>query len=69
MWTLPSRYRLMRLRIGDTLVVKRGNQAITGTVTRGEADGFWIGSPDGMAYRFALPSTEPAEEVPTSGKT
>ena len=40
----------------------RGNQAITGTVTRGEADGFWIGSPDGIAYR-SLPSSEPAGEV------
>jgi hypothetical protein len=37
------------------------NQAITGRVTGGEADDFWIGSPDGMSYRFALPSTEPAE--------
>jgi len=62
MWTVPSRHRLMRLRVGDTFSAKRGNLAITGIVTRVEADGFWIESPDGMSYRFALSSTEPAEE-------
>jgi hypothetical protein len=52
----------MRLRVGDTFSAKRGNLAITGTVTRVEADGFWIESPDGMSYRFGLAS-EPLDDT------
>lgn len=66
MWTVPSRHRLMRLRVGDTFSAKRGNLAITGIVTRVEADGFWIESPDGMSYRFALASIDPTQEGPVS---
>jgi hypothetical protein len=70
-WTMPRRYRLMKLRVGDTLSAQRGDLAITGTVSRVEADGFWIQAPDGMAYRFSVaspgsdqggPSPETAEE-------
>jgi len=53
-WTIPRRYRLMKLRVGDTLSAKRGDLTITGTVSRVEAEGFWIDSPDGMSYRFTL---------------
>jgi hypothetical protein len=35
-------------------------------VTRVEADGFWIESPDGMSYRFALASIDPTQEGPVS---
>lgn len=68
MWTVPKRHRLMKLRVGDTLSAKRGDLTITGTVNRVDIDGFWIQSPDGMSYRFALPSVEPGQEGPPSNK-
>jgi len=60
-WTIPRRYRLMKLRIGDTLSAKRGELTIAAPVSRVDADAFWIESPDGMSYRFTL-SPEPGQE-------
>jgi len=62
MWTPPRRHRLMKLRVGDRVIVKRDTQAFTGEVSRVEADGFWIASPDGLSYRFAVAPAEPAEK-------
>lgn len=62
MWTPPRRHRLMKLRIGDTVIVKREVQDFTGEVSRIEADGFWIASPDGLSYRFAVMPSEPTEK-------
>jgi hypothetical protein len=58
-WTAPRRHRLMKLRVGDVVTAKRGDQAVTGRVSRVEADGFWLESPDGMSYRSGLASREP----------
>jgi hypothetical protein len=57
----------MKLRVGDTLSAKRGDLTITGTVSRVEAEGFWIESPDGMSYRFTL-GPEPGQEDPPPKK-
>ena len=45
----------MKLRLAANVVVTHENQTIGGTVIHLEPDGFWIQSPDGMAYRFMLP--------------
>ena len=65
-WTAPRRYRLMKLRLADNLVINRGSQTIAGTVTRLEPDGFWIEAADGMSYRFALPADGGSDHGATS---
>jgi len=61
-WTVPGRHRLMKLRLGDNVTLRRGVQTVEGTITRIESDGFWIMAPDGMSYRFSLGgSTDIAE--------
>jgi hypothetical protein len=61
-WTVPGRHRLMKLRLGDNVTLRRGVQTVEGTMTRVESDGFWIIAPDGMSYRFSLAdSTDIAE--------
>jgi hypothetical protein len=61
-WTVPSRHRLMKLRLADNVTIKRGTQIIAGTITRLEPDGFWIMAPDGMSYRFTLPGSASVEQ-------
>ncbi len=51
----------MKLKPGDALTVARGDQPLTGRVSRVEPDGFWLASPDGMSYRFGLETPEPGE--------
>jgi hypothetical protein len=46
----------MKLRLAADVVVTHGNQTISGTVIHLDPDGFWIQSPDGMAYHFVLSS-------------
>jgi len=59
MWQAPEkRYRLVRLKLGDTVTVARDNP-VSGTLVRFEADGFWLECPDGMAYRYVLGTAEP----------
>jgi len=64
-WTAPRRYRLMKLRIGDALTAERGELSVTGRVSRVEPDGFWLDSPDGMSYRFALASADRDQTEPS----
>ena len=68
MWTVPGRHRLMKLRLGDSVTIKRGVQNVEGTITRVEPDGFWIMAPDGMSYRFSLAGSvtpdEPSKSSP-----
>ena len=66
MWTVPGRHRLMTLRVGDSIAIKRGAQSVEGTITRVEPDGFWIMAPDGMSYRFSLAGSTTPEEPPNS---
>jgi hypothetical protein len=58
----------MKLRVGDALSARRGELTITGTVSRVEADGFWVESPDGMSYRFTLDPEPERGEPPTTAE-
>jgi len=49
-----KRYRLVKLRPGDTVTVAGDARAVSGKLVRFETDGLWIETGDGMAYRYAL---------------